>query len=66
MKNASRVPDIGGNSKAVTLDQKPRESKSKHAEFILSVHVYGEIHSIPSSKISNENPGFINQNLPKF
>lgn len=37
-KNASRVLDKGGDAKTLNLGQKPRESKSKPAEFILPVH----------------------------
>lgn len=42
LKNASGVLEIGMDDKGIHLDQQPRESKSKHAEFILSVHICRE------------------------
>lgn len=65
MKNASRVLDNSGNGRALNLDQKPRENKSKHAKFILSVRVYEKILSFFSSKICNGSPDFIHQNPSK-
>lgn len=40
LKNSSRVLDNGTDGKAKILGQIPRESKSKHAKFILSVRIY--------------------------
>lgn len=39
LKNTSGVLDNGGDGKALNVDQKPRESQYKHAEFIPSTHV---------------------------
>lgn len=61
LKNALRVLDNSLDDKGINLDQKSRESKSKQAEFILSVHTSREMYNIPFSRISNGNLYLINQ-----